>query len=126
MGGIGKTTLATALYDRISHQFDACCFIDDISKVYRNEGRLVLKSKHYIKLLANSTFRYAIFTTKTNLIRLKLGHIRALLVLDNVDQVEQQEKLAVSSECLGAGSRIVITSRDVHILKEYEVDEIVN
>lgn len=60
------------------------------------------------------------------MIRLKLGHIRALLVLDNVDQVEQRKKLAVSSECLGARIRIIIISRDVHILKEYEVNEIAN
>jgi hypothetical protein len=25
MGGIGKTTLGMVLYDRISHQFGACC-----------------------------------------------------------------------------------------------------
>jgi hypothetical protein len=58
------------------------------------------------------------------LIRSRLGHLRTLLVLDNVDQVEQLEKLAVNSECLGVGSRIIITSRDAHILKEYGVDEV--
>ena len=36
MGGIGKTTLATSLYTKVSNQFDACCFIDDVSKVYRS------------------------------------------------------------------------------------------
>jgi CO dehydrogenase nickel-insertion accessory protein CooC1 len=34
MGGIGKTTLATALYARISNQFGTCCFIDTVSQIY--------------------------------------------------------------------------------------------
>ncbi|KAJ1408086.1 P-loop containing nucleoside triphosphate hydrolase [Sesbania bispinosa] len=36
MGGIGKTTLATALYDKISNQYDACCFIDNALVVLDN------------------------------------------------------------------------------------------
>ncbi|RDX70883.1 TMV resistance protein N, partial [Mucuna pruriens] len=38
MGGIGKTTLATALFNKISFQYDACCFIDDVSKTFRDSG----------------------------------------------------------------------------------------
>jgi len=36
MGGIGNTTLATVLYDRISQQYNGRCFIDDVSKIYRD------------------------------------------------------------------------------------------
>ena len=38
MAGIGKTTLAFVLYDRISYQFDACCFIENVSKIYKDGG----------------------------------------------------------------------------------------
>jgi hypothetical protein len=56
------------------------------------------------------------------MIRSRLCHVKSLIILDNVDEVEQLEKLAVSREWLGAGSRIIIISRDEHILKEYGVD----
>jgi len=51
-----------------------------------------------------------------------MRRVKSLLILDNVDQVEQLEKLAVSREWLGAGSRIILTSRDEHILKAFGVD----
>jgi len=56
------------------------------------------------------------------LIQCRLRHVKSLIILDNVDQVEQLEKLAVSREGLGAGSRIIIISKDEHILEEYRVD----
>jgi len=56
--------------------------------------------------------------------RNRLRHVKSLIILDDVDQVEQLEKLAVSREWLGAGSRIIITSRDEHILKVYGVDAV--
>jgi polynucleotide 5'-kinase involved in rRNA processing len=51
MGGIGKTTLATTLYNKISHQFSVHCFIDDVSKIYRHDGPMsVQKQILYVKL----------------------------------------------------------------------------
>ncbi|MCH91838.1 TIR-NBS-LRR resistance protein, partial [Trifolium medium] len=55
MRGIGKSTLAAVLYDRIFHEFEACCVIDDVSKIYRVNGpigaqkqilRQTLKEEH--------------------------------------------------------------------------------
>jgi len=124
MGGIGKTTLATALSGRISHQFDACCFIDDISKVYRHDGPIGAQKQILHQALGEEHLQPCNPYNATNLIQTRLGRIRALLVFDNVDRIEQLEKLAVNRECLGAGSRVIITSRDAHILRKYGVDEV--
>lgn len=56
------------------------------------------------------------------MIQNRLHRVKALIILDNVDQVEQLEKLSVSREWLGAGSRVIVISRDEHILNEYGVD----
>lgn len=32
LGEIEKTTLGRALYERISHKYALCCFIDDVNK----------------------------------------------------------------------------------------------
>lgn len=42
MGGVGKTTHATVLYDRISYQFDARCFILSTSKIYMDGGIIAI------------------------------------------------------------------------------------
>lgn len=52
--------------------------------------------------------------------------MKALIILDNDDQVEQLEKLVVNSGWLCAGSRIIIISIDKHILREHGVDEVYN
>jgi len=45
MGGIGKTTIGHAFYVEISHQYDFCCFIDDVSKIYQDFGVLGLQKQ---------------------------------------------------------------------------------
>ncbi|KOM50311.1 hypothetical protein LR48_Vigan08g113800 [Vigna angularis] len=62
-------------------------------------------------------------------IRNKLRNVRALVVLDNVDEVEQLRMFTgkrdtLLRECLGGGSRIILVSRDEHILRTHGVDDI--
>ncbi|KAK2380964.1 disease resistance protein RUN1 [Trifolium repens] len=120
MGGIGKTTLATSLYTKFSNQFDACCFIDDVSKVYRShDGPLGARKQIQHQIVGNNH-------DAINLMQRRLGRVRTLLILDNVDHVKQLEILPVSREWLGPGSRIIIISRDEHILRKYGVDVVYN
>jgi len=117
MGGIGKTTLATALYDRISNQFDACCFIDDVSKIYGDYGPIGVQKQLLCQTLKEENLQIWNHPMGSNLIQTRLCQTKSLLVLDNVDKVEHLDQLAMTRECLGTGSRIIVISRDGHILR---------
>ena len=122
LGGIGKTILAKILYNKISYQYAASCSIDDVSKIYEVFGLKDLQKLFLRQALNDRNLKIYNLYEGTRLVRTRLCHVRTLIVLDNVDQVEQLEELAVYRECLGAGSRIIIISRDKHILKEYGID----
>ncbi|XP_057448737.1 disease resistance protein RUN1-like [Lotus japonicus] len=124
MGGLGKSTLATFLYHRISNQFDATCFIDDISKLLREQSAMEAQKQILSQTLNEENLQLSNLPTTTNWIQTRLRHKKALIVLDNVDEVKQLYKLALKHGSLGAGSRIIIISRDEHILREYPVDEV--
>jgi len=125
MGGIGKTTIAMDLYGQISHRFDASCFIDDVSKIYRlHDAPLDAQKQILFQTLGIEHHQICNRYSAADLIQHRLRREKVLLILDNVDQVKQLEKIGVHREWLGAGSRIIIISRDEHILKEYGVDGI--
>ena len=126
MGGIGKTTLATALFNKISPQFNACCYLDDLSKIYCNFGAASAQKQLLCQALNQGNMEIRNVSHGTMLITTRLRHLKMLVVVDNVDHVEQLEKLGLHPEYLGAGSRIVIISRDCHILQNYGVNEVYN
>ncbi|MED6170780.1 hypothetical protein PIB30_034356 [Stylosanthes scabra] len=125
MDGIGKTTYASLLYDTIFDLFDVCCFIENVSQIYRDSDAIGVQRRilHQISneenLEIHSHFEISAFIRK----RLSLNH-KVLIVLDNVDELEQLQKLGISPKFLGRGSRMIITTRDEHILKVYGADEI--
>ncbi|XP_045797761.1 disease resistance protein Roq1-like [Trifolium pratense] len=124
MRGIGKSTLAAVLYDRIFHEFEACCVIDDVGKIYRVNGPIGAQKQILHQTLKEEHLRVSNPYEATILIRSRMLHLKALVILDNVDRIEQLEKLAVNRECFAAGSRIIIISRYEHILKEYGLDAV--
>ena len=45
-------------------------------------------------------------------------------VLDDVDKIKQLKMLAREHDWFGSGSRIIITTRDAHLLEAHQVDKI--
>ncbi|KAM0042506.1 putative P-loop containing nucleoside triphosphate hydrolase [Helianthus debilis subsp. tardiflorus] len=113
----GKTTLAYATYMEISHQFEARCLLENI----REES-----SKHGLKKLQEKILSLALKTTVVvdserdgrSMIKSRLCTKSVLVVLDDVDvdDLKRLEALAGSHDWFGEGSRIIITTRDQHLL----------
>ncbi|XP_048436908.1 disease resistance protein Roq1-like isoform X1 [Pyrus x bretschneideri] len=117
MGGIGKTTLAKLVYDRIFHHFEVHCFLGNVREVSNVDlqKRLlfpVLREK--IEEIWDEE-RGIIFTKKC------LCNKRVLLVLDDVDHINQLHVLAGKEDWFGMGSRIIITTRNKRLLVQHDI-----
>jgi len=125
--GIGKTTLARALYERISHQYDFRCFIDDMSNIYGDTGSLGVQKQLISQSLNEKNLKIFNAIDGAYWVWNRLHKARALIVLDNVDKGEQLKLLTGNRDirtCIGGGSRIIIISRDELILKTHGVKDV--
>ncbi|RDX91622.1 TMV resistance protein N, partial [Mucuna pruriens] len=114
MGGIGKTTLATALYDKLSDDFEGRCFIENVRE--KSDKLEALRDELFSKLLKNKNHGFDNFDMS------RLQRKKVFIVLDDVATSEQLEKLSVEHDLLGPGSRVIVTTRNKRILSL--VDEI--
>ncbi|XP_030926116.1 TMV resistance protein N-like isoform X2 [Quercus lobata] len=105
MGGMGKTTLARVVYYMVSKKFEACSFIENVREM---ETNLTIKDEYDGALKIMN----------------KVRHKRILFVLDDVDKLKQLKMLAREHHAFGSSSRIIITTRDKHVLEACAVDEI--
>ncbi|PWA55184.1 toll/interleukin-1 receptor (TIR) domain-containing protein [Artemisia annua] len=124
IGGGGKTTLASSAYDEISNKFDGCCFVDNIRERSNktHDGLEKLQEKVISDVLRQKKVRVGRVEEGRRLIKKRLCHRNVLIVLDDVDHLEQLEALAGSHDWFGEGSRIIITTRDSHLLNANNVN----
>ncbi|XP_030949543.1 TMV resistance protein N-like isoform X2 [Quercus lobata] len=119
MGGMGKSTLAGVVYKMISKEFEACCFID-----YGREEDLFSLQKNLIsQILKEINLNIQNKLDAEHMIKKMLSRKKVLLVLDDVDESDKLKKL-VKRDWFGLGSRIIITTRDMKLLKEFSINEI--
>ena len=123
MGGIGKTTIAQVLYDRIRYHFDGSCFLSNIREKSGNGGLVPLQKQLLSDILIESNIAISNVQWGINVIRNRLCHKKVIVILDDVDQPEQLEALAGDRGWFGRGSIIIITTRDQHLLIRNEVTE---
>ncbi|XP_030936174.1 TMV resistance protein N-like [Quercus lobata] len=117
MGGIGKTTLAQEIYRRISSNFETSSFIANVREETQNQGLVSLQKQLLSEILVQSKIRISNVREGINVIGNRLRDKKVLIVLDDVDQEEQLEALAGKHDWFGLGSRIILTSRDRHLLR---------
>uniref|UniRef100_M1ACW5 Tir-nbs-lrr resistance protein n=1 Tax=Solanum tuberosum TaxID=4113 RepID=M1ACW5_SOLTU len=124
VGGIGKTTLAKAIYNRIFQRFDGTCFLSDIRSKTEESGLVKLQEKLLYQILKTKEFEVDSVAEGVNLIKARLGSQKVLIVLDDVDHRSQLESLTRERSWFGSGSVIIITTRDEHLLYGLTTTEI--
>ncbi|XP_061995441.1 TMV resistance protein N-like isoform X1 [Rosa rugosa] len=122
MRGIGKTTLALAIHDEICQDFDRTCFLSNVREMSKNNGLVSQQEKLLSKILMAKVENIEEEYTGAAMIERRLCRIKVLVVIDDVDQLTQLEKLAGSRNWFGPGSRIIITTTDVQLLNAHDVD----
>ncbi|XP_030966010.1 TMV resistance protein N-like [Quercus lobata] len=123
MGGIGKTTLARVVFRMFSNKFEGGCFLANVRGVFEKDGLVQLQQQLILQIL-NENISVQDVNDGVFVIKNRLRHKRILLVLDDVDQLDQLNKLAENHTWFGLGSRVIITTRDKHLLQIIGVNEI--
>ncbi|KAJ4846104.1 hypothetical protein Tsubulata_015354, partial [Turnera subulata] len=124
MGGIGKTTIARVVYDRVCSRFGGKCFLANVKESFSRDGAVGVREKLLSTIFMERNLSPVVLEGGPNVVRERLRHIRAIIVLDDVDKLEQLEILAKSCEWFGPGSRIIITTRDKHLLAAHGVEHV--
>ncbi|RZB62066.1 TMV resistance protein N [Glycine soja] len=122
MGGLGKTTLALAVYNLIALHFDESCFLQNVREESNKHGLKHLQSIILSKLLGEKDINLTSWQEGASMIQHRLQRKKVLLILDDVDKRQQLKAIVGRPDWFGPGSRVIITTRDKHILKYHEVE----
>ncbi|XP_019184969.1 PREDICTED: TMV resistance protein N-like isoform X2 [Ipomoea nil] len=117
MGGIGKTTIARVAFDQFSSEFDGSCFLADV----RKHGLEALQKKLLSKVLKENSIDIDDVNEGIRMIHKRLKWKKVLIVLDDVDNEDQLEKLVGDGKWLCNGSRVIITTRDKHLFTQFTI-----
>ena len=124
MSGIGKTTLARVVFERIRNEFEICCFLANVREISGERGHgLVQLQRELLSHLKIRGLEIKDSYQGKKTIRNLLFNKKVLLVLDDVSANSQLHNLAGSQEWFGRGSRAIITTRDRHLLESHAVSE---
>nr|AHG28996.1 NBS-LRR protein [Cicer arietinum] len=121
MGGIGKTTLAKDLYAKLCSQFERHCFLENVREESSRYGLNVVRNKLFSTLLE---LRLDATYVETPIFMRRLACEKSFIVLDDVATLEQAENLNINNNCLGPGSRVIVTTRDKQVCSEFDECEI--
>ncbi|XP_060671067.1 disease resistance protein RPV1 [Ziziphus jujuba] len=119
IGGVGKTTIAKALFNEFADEFEGSSFLADVREISKQHlGFVQVHETLLIDIFGDNNLKLKVGNIHggINIIRDRLCHKRALVVLDDVDQLDQLETLAGGHEWFGLGRRIIITTRNRHLL----------
>ncbi|XP_027336238.1 disease resistance-like protein DSC1 [Abrus precatorius] len=123
MGGIGKTTIAEEVFNKLYSKYEGCCFLANVREELRRNGIISLKEQVFSTLLGE-VVKINTPNGLSDYIKRRIGRQKVLIILDDVNDSDQIEILLGTRDWFGGGSRIIITTRDKRVLIANRVDDI--
>ncbi|XP_024172219.2 disease resistance protein RUN1-like [Rosa chinensis] len=125
MGGIGKTTVAKAIYNKFYRSFEGTSFLANVRETAKDSnGKIALQERLLSDVLKPIKIEVGDVSRGINVIKELLGSKKVLVIVDDVDREDQLHAFAIRPDSVGPGSRIIITTRDRHVLEQLKVDTI--
>ncbi|KAL1195523.1 Disease resistance-like protein DSC2 [Cardamine amara subsp. amara] len=122
--GIGKTTIARALYSRVSGDFQLSVFMENVKGSFSGNDRYSSKlrlQEHFLSEILNLK---DMRINHLGVAKERLNSRKVFVVLDDVDTLEQLEALANEPRWFGAGSRIIVTTENKDLFKRHDINHI--
>ncbi|CAA7026294.1 unnamed protein product [Microthlaspi erraticum] len=127
--GIGKTTIARALFSRLSRRYQGSIFIDSatVSKSIRKYSK-ANTDDYNMKLHLQKTFLSKLLNIKDakvdhlGAVRDRLKDMKVLILIDDLDDKVVLDTLVGQNEWFGRGSRIIVVTNDKHLLRSHGID----
>ncbi|XP_050277798.1 disease resistance protein RUN1-like [Quercus robur] len=118
-GGVGKTTIAKAIYNRISYHFEVKFFLENVREQAITKGIIHLQETFISEVLGDRSLKVHNECGGTNMINKILCQKRILIILDDVDNLDQIKKLLGKYDCFASGSRIIMTTKGKSLIDTF-------
>ncbi|CAN1227689.1 Disease resistance protein L6 [Linum grandiflorum] len=112
MGGIGKTTIAKAVYNGIFGQFDRFWFLEDAREVLSKSNGVVTLQSMLISSILRTDYKVKDASEGLRVIKDRVCQHKVLVVLDNVNDSFEFDKILGKWDEFSSGSRFIVTTRD--------------
>ncbi|KAL3715474.1 hypothetical protein ACJRO7_007239 [Eucalyptus globulus] len=123
MGGIGKTTLAKVLYNKLSCKFEYLSFVADIRETCLRKGIECLQ-KQLISDLRGPSCVVSNVDEGIHVIKSRFTSKKVLILFDDMDDNSHLNALVGDGSWFGPGSIVIITTRDKGILDKTRASHI--
>ena len=126
LGGVGKTTIAKAIYNKITNYFELSCFLEDVKEKSRTNDDIIKLQEMLLSKISRGAYVKVDSVPKgIIMIKERLCRTRLLLILDNVAESEVMVNLLGECNWLALGSRVIITTRDKQVLNTLGKDRLI-
>ncbi|KAK4594240.1 hypothetical protein RGQ29_018073 [Quercus rubra] len=136
--GVGKTTIAKAVYNKIAKHFDGSSFLMNVRENSGTDAGIITLQKQLLNdILGDDNWKEGNKFRGISLIEKRLRCKKVFLILDDVDDSTRIENLLGKCNWFAPGSRVILTLRDRCLLvalkeklcttykvKEFEIEQL--